>query len=592
MITTRRHSESDSSWADVFSNLTYIKNLDSQSLTNIFLGGNVPGELFFPFVHEATHHWTYFSGVGSCMHLLLLRAYFKANESMSEGAIPNAPLSNDTANQVLSDYLRFDALNKFYEPLSEGLALFAEYDSYATATEAIPMQLIRSCYMFSGKNYANAKISLQERENIYNTYLVNKRVLSEQAKERKIDLYTSSFDLNKSPYFIGYSLLKTLQYALVTVSNKFFDPNVFMYFIREHFFNDPTLITLVLEDSIKNDDIAEIIAGQFKKRLLEVFDVTAAYAEAFEDKITNTRSNTMTGPTVLDYTTNVAIARMNEELGNLYMSQDRLKLQEFNMRSYLRVTQLACYIRVDKEAIKIEARIPKEQQHKISKSLMESGFYTERGEFVDIIIARMPNQNGYDNYTGPATFQKYVSLLFPSKEVSVFTTGTTVHFSQFSYEFDAAERNNILDYFNTESIDSNEIIAQLDGFFKRCSPEILRLKDELDTVLLEVKKLYGYLVISNDSQDFAISDRNIGLLENAGLWDLFGLELPHGEREEMIALLAKLSLCSSAKVTQIEELLKFDDVTQEGIEKLKALLKKLELPWLMLFDDRAYVMGI
>ena len=590
MISARKHSQLDKSWADVFSNLTFIKNANSQSLSNIFLGGNIPSELYFPFVHEATHHWTYLSGVGSCMHLFLLRSYFGSKE-INKDKESNKESASDAPWDVLSDYLRFDALNKFYEPLSEGLALFAEYDSYATNTEAIPLHLLKACFMFSGKNYAGANITIAEREKIYNRFLLGKRIYSDQALDRKVDLLTSSFDLEKSPYLIGYLTLKTIQAELIAISTKFLDSNLFMYCIREHFFNDPELIALVLDESIKDEHIAVSIANQFKKRMLQLSDLTQDDLQTMEREIVDNRPTTGLGPSVLDYTTNTAVLKMDAALADLYFDDNPLKVQEFNMRSFLRVTQLACYIRVDKHSVKVEARIPKSAQDKIDKGLLESGYYTQRGEYIDLLIARIPNEEGYPDYSGPATYQKYVSLIAFGQEVSLFTQDTKIYFSRFSNAFIEEEKSNILNFFETKSINSEEIIIELDAFFKQSSFAIRLIKEGMDNTMEGVKSLYAYLVAGRADQELDEAYSRISALEKSGFWDLLGLEVPHEEREEMINLLARISLCTSANITLTEDVLKFDGVTPEALEKLKLTLQKLNMPLLKMFGKYAIVIG-
>jgi hypothetical protein len=78
---------------------------------------NSVNEVLPQFLHEFTHHWCFDSKVGSAIAMVRLRAQRHATvHSQAHRA------------QILGDVVRARAAEIVLRPLSEGLALFAEFD--------------------------------------------------------------------------------------------------------------------------------------------------------------------------------------------------------------------------------------------------------------------------------------------------------------------------------------------------------------------------------------------------------------------------------------------------------------------------------
>jgi hypothetical protein len=85
------------------------------------------------FLHEWTHRWCFHSRVGSALALLRMRAACRAYTDRSE----------------FDDYVRCMTVSSVLEPLAEGLALFAEFDTYPGDSPWMSQTLTASLTLFA-----------------------------------------------------------------------------------------------------------------------------------------------------------------------------------------------------------------------------------------------------------------------------------------------------------------------------------------------------------------------------------------------------------------------------------------------------------
>lgn len=213
-MTTVNSSQLDRSWVDLLTNKAFIQNLNTASLSNILLGQKFPEEIFFSFIHEATHHWCFTSYVGNCLFLVKMRAFLSAQKQLKLQQIRTDLLSDsdeiiDSNWDIYTDYIRFKSVQKVLEPITEGLALFAEFDSYPTETESIPNHFVYISMMFSGiKRHEFSANNILEFEKLYKDFLIRKRFTEEEAISRKSELLVESISVPKTPYLTGYLFVK------------------------------------------------------------------------------------------------------------------------------------------------------------------------------------------------------------------------------------------------------------------------------------------------------------------------------------------------------------------------------------------------
>jgi hypothetical protein len=138
------------SW-DLFSNRSYVKNLDNTTLPNILLDQCFPKEIFFSLIHEATHHWCFNSLVGNVIYILKTRAFLSCLEALKiprhvedgAGHISTNDAYYDLRNRIYADATKFRTFEKVLKPLAEGMALFSEYDLVVSDCEVTPSSLPR-----------------------------------------------------------------------------------------------------------------------------------------------------------------------------------------------------------------------------------------------------------------------------------------------------------------------------------------------------------------------------------------------------------------------------------------------------------------
>lgn len=588
MKSSRQYSRLDKSWADTFSNKTFIKNLNPESITNIFLGTNLPSKLFFPLVHESTHHWTYLSGVGSLLYFYLTKAHISVRSLKDTTSLD---ITTDVKWDILSDYLRFEVLTKVYEPLSEGMALFAEYDAYPTVTEAIPTHLVQACFMFSGKNYKTSDITMQEREKIYTEFLINHRIITGKGIERKKDLLISSLDIKESPYLAGYQLLKNLQLILGERNIKFLDTNLFLYFIKEFFFNDTELIELLLDDTIKDEFIYPQVINHFQKRLNEAMHVDPSYINNFEEKIVPARSSYLFGSTIIDYETDPTFLKLGKITTSYAEKNKEFQVDAFLMRSFLRVTQLHCYVRISEDAILVEARLPEDYIKEEHAAIVEeSMLHTRRGKYIDILMTRMPNTLGFPDYEGPCIYEKYTSAIEYGREFDIFITDEGVRFCHFSYIITDAEKVGILEYFSKEQQSAEAMQTNVTDFLK---DQILGLdftEQSNNAALAHLQNVYENIALaySEESKFKETAEK----MKQYGYWSLLDHLKEGAEKEQIINTISALSLCSSRGIIKTSVLAEHMNIQKKHIEDLQGCLLKNGVNNLRIDDSHVIIRGI
>lgn len=588
MKSSRQHSRLDKSWADTFSNKTFIKNLNPESITNIFLGTNLPSKLFFPLVHESTHHWTYLSGIGSLLYFYLTKAYSSVTSLRS---IEPQDISTDTEWDILSDYLRYEVLAKVYEPLSEGMALFAEYDTYPTDTEAIPTHLVRVCYMFSGKNYITSDITMKEREKIYTEFLIKHRIITGKGIEQKKDLLISSLDIKESPYLAGYQLLKNLQRIISKTNSKYMDTNLFLYFIKEFFFNDTELIELLLDDTIKDELIYPQVINHFQKRLKEAIYIDPTYIDNFEEKIVPARSSYLFGSTIIDYNTNPTFLKLGKIMTTYAEKNEEFQVDAFLMRSFLRVTQLNCYVRISEDAILVEARLPADYIKEEHAAIVEeSMLHTKRGDFIDILMTRIPNTLGFPNYEGPCVYEKYTSAIDYGREFNLFITNTEVKFCHFSNTIDDSEKAGILHYFSKEQLSAETMLTITTNFLKDQIVSFDFTEQSNNVALDHLQSQYDNLALAYSEE--SKYHETVEKMKQYGYWSLLDHLQEGAEKEQIIHTIATLSMCSSRGIIEASILAEHVNIQEEHIEDLQDCFSKNGLNSLRIDDPYVIIRGI
>lgn len=546
-MSSLNNSQLGRSWVDLLTNKAFIQNLNTASLSNILLGQKFPEEIFFSFIHEATHHWCFNSYVGNCLFLVKMRAFLSAQKQLKLSQITTSILSDsdegiDSNWDIYTDYIRFKSVQKVLEPITEGLALFAEFDSYPTETEAIPNHFVYISIMFSGINrHEFSENNISKYEKLYKDFLIRKRFEEEEAIYRKSELLVESTAVTSTPYLTGYLFIKNIQSILISVNEKFSDPNLFIQFIRAYYFNDLGLISIILDPSIKDDFVTPKIAEYFNQRTTKLTSLPPETIDEFEKNIISPKYvfNCWTIHTSQEIA-NQGHNRLNEGVAKFLDETDISVFLTWYMRSFFRVTQLECYVTITESNIKIEIRFPVEAEFDNTiKKFLKSGFATKRLNNIDVFTASFPNTEHCPNYEGVAIFEKYISFNDLSKEFEVFISDKCLRFSQFTGTWLKNEKDTVNLYFRTNSNMPED--AEIDDTIKSLlakeeSSSLTIEKFYNDTLFTRVHDYYESLAL-NCSAESLITVKS--LMRKNGFWEILN------QREDLLYLLSRISLLCS-----------------------------------------------
>jgi hypothetical protein len=219
-------------WIDPITNIIRPRGVVLRRDIRSFLLGPWPVHTVQPFVHEFTHHWCFHSAVGLALALLRFRS------------LRRPPGSNEKTNAELFDeMLTVDTLLELIRPISEGLALFAEYDMAPGASSVITTPLQWTSIALSERSRLldlarpQAAAELTER-------LINLR-LSPDSLRRKMCFLSRPLTAVDNAYFDGYMTVKRLYLDLSQAVPALTDPDLFLFYLRSYFFEDYGMVGIL-----------------------------------------------------------------------------------------------------------------------------------------------------------------------------------------------------------------------------------------------------------------------------------------------------------------------------------------------------------
>ena len=119
--------QSGRNFTSPFTNLTWFSEIDPAAFVAGVQRAGLPIAALPAFLHEATHHWCFNFTAGTAAALLYRRALRDAVPPDSAGGV-----SGPAALRLTCSMMRVEAFLAVQQPLAEGLALFAEFDLFAT----------------------------------------------------------------------------------------------------------------------------------------------------------------------------------------------------------------------------------------------------------------------------------------------------------------------------------------------------------------------------------------------------------------------------------------------------------------------------
>lgn len=257
---------SEGSWVDPVTNLAVLAAVDLRDHMGLVVSRQLPSHCFPPFVHELTHHWCFHSSVGNTLAALALRARGRALH------ITNT----DDEFAVIDDLMRFETAVAMLRPFAEGLALFAELDLRPGRSKVRSMPMLWTWLMFAGQDEREARTSTHSSEipqaDLQTFEVVHAARLGDDLRERKENILVKPLKgVTDGGYLSGYLGIKGLWWHACARDALFEDADFFFTFLRNYFYEDQGLVSVLLDPGTANlsagDAIVEHIVARYNTLL-------------------------------------------------------------------------------------------------------------------------------------------------------------------------------------------------------------------------------------------------------------------------------------------------------------------------------------
>lgn len=245
----------DKSWTDAVTNAVMLYGMDSIDYIKWYHNRNPRINKIIPqFLHEYTHYWCFHSLVGTTLSLLRIRAMLRCAFSTR----------SDKDLQIGEDLYSYQTATLGLKPITEGLALFSEFDLTPGKSKMMTMTLSALVMAFG---FSLDEDDILKRMNYAILALLqNTRFKQEFLNRRKANIYFQPFDCDEA-YLPGYLAIKTLHTFLMQRISEFEDREVFLAYLRSFFFDDPILVNLLLNEEIYEIEKAQSIANRINSRV-------------------------------------------------------------------------------------------------------------------------------------------------------------------------------------------------------------------------------------------------------------------------------------------------------------------------------------
>jgi hypothetical protein len=244
---------------DPITNVTLLASIRLEEDAGLLLSDQLPSRALPAFLHEATHHWCFFSAAGAAVTLLAMHARRRA---LRRGVDPL---------DVLDDYVRYDALMRAQAPLSEGIAMFAEFDALP-GSSPVASDVMVALARFVRPEGPDADLW----ETIRGTLRHHRSTVRYGA--RKTSLLGQPLRLDAGGYLAGYLLVKGMWRDAAAKNHRLLDSDLFLKLLVNYVYQDLGLVAHLLDPDTSDFDAAGRIVNYFGARLVH-------FHEAISDEL-------------------------------------------------------------------------------------------------------------------------------------------------------------------------------------------------------------------------------------------------------------------------------------------------------------------
>jgi hypothetical protein len=250
----------DRSFTDPVTNATLLSSIDLEAHLGSIMQFELPGDCLPAFLHEATHHWCFFSPVGTTLAFLAQRARRRAALIAAEAA----PAID--AWDLVDDLVRYKAGTECLRPLSEGLALFAELDVVPGSSKVTSDVMLSAAVCF-----LLGRSEVEEREPLVGLplfALLHSVRCSQRTISRKTNLLLQPLRASAElSYLPGYLVARNLWLEMWRRSPRLSDTDLALLYMYGYFYCDYGLVAHLLEPDRQDVAAVDAIAGYVVERL-------------------------------------------------------------------------------------------------------------------------------------------------------------------------------------------------------------------------------------------------------------------------------------------------------------------------------------
>lgn len=244
------------SFTNPITNRTLFPQAEVEQHLGEFAHGRLPFHWLPTFLHEAAHHFCFFTPVGMALAVLTLRARRRAIAlELGEGAGLD-PL------HVLDDFLRSETSLAALRPLLEGIALFVECDARPGTSPNVSEVLNAAWHYFAPR--------AEDEEDQVDAPLrrtLDAMRLQESFLRRKTGILVQPMRCDAGGYLPGYLTVKNLWYAVARSNDRLWDSDLYFRYLVAYVFNDLGLVAHLLDPDTSDWGAAGVVVNYIAARL-------------------------------------------------------------------------------------------------------------------------------------------------------------------------------------------------------------------------------------------------------------------------------------------------------------------------------------